>query len=163
MSEDLLKWKMQSLFKGIHPADAYREIERIKEKHGELTAKVLLSESANPECVFHKYFNWNNADAAEKFRLGQARDLLRNLQVHVISDGQPKQLRVYEVVSVKDGSGVFKNIETFSADDVDYVAQSVVKAITMYRDKLSNYEQFSTVVQHLNDAIEELSSIPVKE
>lgn len=161
MSDDLLKWKIPALFKGIQPADAYHEVERIKEKWGELTAKIILSEARDPNCVFHRYFNWNDEDAAEKFRLIQARDLLRHIEVHVISDGSPKRLRVYEVVRMQDNQGVYKNIETFSNDDIDYVAQSTAKSIKLYRDKLSNYDQFTSVVKHLDDAIEELSAVKV--
>lgn len=160
MSEDNLKWKIPSLFKGINPADAYNEIERIKEKHdGSVTAKILLAESRDPNSVFYRYFNWNDADAAEKFRLSQARDLLRNIEVHIIADGAPKHIRVYEVVKMENGNGVYKDIETLNSDDVDYIAQSTIKQISLYKTKLSNYEQFQTVVSHLNGAITELENI----
>lgn len=165
MSEDNLRWKMPALFKGISPIDAYNEIERIKTRHsGEITAKILLSESRNHKCVFHSYFNWNDEDAAEKFRLRQARDLLQNIQLHIIADGQPKTIRVFEVTKTDgNGKGVYKNIETLTPNDIEYIAVQALRALQTYRDKLSIYRQFESVIKHLDDAIIELNLLEVEQ
>jgi hypothetical protein len=161
MSEDNLRWKIESLFKGINIVDAYKEVERIKNKYGgEITSHILLNESRETENVFYPYFNWDDADAAEKYRLQQAGSLLRNIQVNIIADGSIKQLRVYEVVKNNEtGQGVYKNIETFSADDVDHVARMTLRQLIQFQDKLKHYSQFAIVTKHLNDAIEELQEI----
>lgn len=57
------------------------------------------------------------------------------------------------------GQGVYKNIETFSADDVDHVARVTLKQLIQFQDKLKHYSQFAIVTKHLNDAIEELQEI----
>lgn len=160
MSE--FQWKLSSLLKGIDPNLAFKEFERIKNANGgELTAKILLNASRSKDSVFHPYFNWNDADAAEKYRLRQAGDLIRNIQVHVITDGEPKNVRVYEVVKKTD-QGYYKNIESLTTDDIDYIRIQTVKALTSYRNKLSLYDQFKISVKHIDNAISELELVEQK-
>jgi hypothetical protein len=158
-----LNFRLKSLLKGIAPEKAYAEVERIRSEYGEITAKILLDVSRNKDSVFHDYFNWNDADAAEKYRLRQARDLLKNIQVNIVSDGEARNVRVYEIVKRKDGEGIYKNIETLTSDDVEYVRQQVVKALMSYRNKLATYDQFKLSVKHLDNAISELEVLATVE
>lgn len=156
-------WKMASLLRGVDADDAYREIERIKAKHnGELTAEILLKEARPVNSVLHHCFNWNDSDAAHRYRVNQARELLQNIQVSIVSDGEPRKVRVYEVVRRQEGKGVYKNIETMTSDDVEYIRVQVVKALTSYRNKLSVYDQFRLSVKHLDNAISELGVLEAK-
>lgn len=156
-------WKMASLLRGVDPKVAYEEVERIKNKYsGELTAEVLLKESRPVNAVLHSCFNWNDSDAAHRYRLGQAKELLQNIQVNVVSDGEAKKVRVYEVVKHQDGKGVYKNIETFTSDDMDFIRLQVMKSITNYRNKLSVYKEFQKAVKHLDNALSELEILEPK-
>lgn len=156
-------WKIASLLKGLDPDEAYKEIERIKAKNnGELTAEIILKEARPVNSVLHCCFNWNDSDAAHRYRLNQASELLRNIQVNVISDGEPKNVRVYEVVRRQEGKGVYKNIETLTSDDVEYIRIQCVKALTSYRNKLATYDEFRLSVKHLDNAISELEVMQLK-
>lgn len=58
---------------------AHDEFERIYNKYGELTQKALVDESRDKSAVLHECFEWNDAIAAEKYRLEQAGDMIRCL------------------------------------------------------------------------------------
>lgn len=157
MSNAEFNWKIASLLKGTDPKVAYDEIERIKQKHkGELTAEILLNESRPVNSVLHHCFNWNDSDAAHRYRLGQARDILKNITVNIISNGEPKNVRVYEVVKRVEGKGLYKNIESFTSEDVEYIRMQAIKSLTQYRNKLAAYDEFRLSLKHLDNAISEL-------
>ncbi len=57
-----------------------------------LTADVVLREAENARSPLHKFFDWNDRSAARKYRLDQARLILRSIVVyHVDNGGQTKQ------------------------------------------------------------------------
>lgn len=69
-----IKWAVKDIFK----ADAekvYNEINSIGEKY---TPKDVLEKArGNEDSELHKCFEWDDAIAGEKYRLQQARDVIR--------------------------------------------------------------------------------------
>src|SRR4051812_35266483 len=49
----------------------------IREKRGTLTPEVVVEEAADPSHPLHHRFEWNDDEAARKYRLLQAASLLR--------------------------------------------------------------------------------------
>src|ERR1700680_1931431 len=49
--------------------------------NGHLTPKAVVSEARNNRSVLHRHFEWDDAVAAEAFRLDQARTLIRSIRV----------------------------------------------------------------------------------
>lgn len=47
--------------------------------HGIVTPKEVLNKARNKRSPVHKYFDWDDSSAAEKYRLDQARALIRCL------------------------------------------------------------------------------------
>jgi hypothetical protein len=84
-------WKLASLAKGIDVQDAVTELDRIKSIYGSLTPENVLNASRLETAVLYKLFNWDDAKAAEHYRLQQARTILNNIEVKVISNGQPNK------------------------------------------------------------------------
>lgn len=86
---------------------AGREFERIEKEKGEVTAENLLDSSREENAPMHPCFEWNDSVAAEKFRLGEAREIIGSLvRVFVeIETEQPKQQRAYVNVNPDVGFG----------------------------------------------------------
>lgn len=63
----------------VPPNVAAAEVERIQTTNGVLTASALVEESEDPNAPCHKEFDWNDRRAAHKYRLVQARKLIRDL------------------------------------------------------------------------------------
>lgn len=51
-----------------------------------LTPQAVVKAATNPNNVLHGLFEWNDAVAAEQYRLDQARQLIRVYQVDVITE-----------------------------------------------------------------------------
>jgi hypothetical protein len=98
----------------------------------------------------HPIFEWDDNKAAYNYRLQQARNLLNNIQMTVISDGEPKELSVFEVTSVSDG---YKSIDTFTPDDIEYIKKNITKELTYLKSKLSLYKEFDKAKAYIVKAI----------
>ena len=77
-----------------------KELETIRHKHdGLLRAEDVVEFARNPRTVLHTKFTWDNTEAAERFRLMQARQVIR---VHVkIYPREKQKVRAY-VSMLKD-------------------------------------------------------------
>lgn len=72
------KWKIP----GIVPVDAQtagEEIERIYNRDGFVDPAVLVMESKEESAPLHKCFEWNDTEAAKKYRITQAKEIVRSI------------------------------------------------------------------------------------
>lgn len=56
---------------------------------GELTPKDVLDDARHDNSPLHSFFEWNDGDAAEQYRLQQARGLIRSVVAIYVSEEQP--------------------------------------------------------------------------
>lgn len=77
---------------GEHP-DANivgQHIEMLREKfRGELTPKDILDDARNDNSPLHSFFEWDDGEAAEAYRLQQARGLIRAVVAVYVHDDRP--------------------------------------------------------------------------
>lgn len=88
--------------KKADPQKIGEELTRIAESGGgRLTPRSVVKAAENPRSVLHKHFEWDDAKAANAFRLDQARGIIRVVQVED-EDADPQRA----FLSVSDGKGV---------------------------------------------------------
>lgn len=74
----------------VDPEEAAAELQRIQLERGKLTPDVVLEEASHEGSLFHDLFLWDDSEAAHRYRLTQARQLVRSLRV-VIREGDPSE------------------------------------------------------------------------
>lgn len=83
------------------------ELTRIHEQHGNITPGIVLSEATDPSAPLHPCFDWNDASAADKYRIQQARHLIR--AVHVVTDeGEDAGCMFVNVTSADDQAAGYR-------------------------------------------------------
>lgn len=152
-------WKIPGFAKNIDIDLAIQEMERIEALYGSLTPQNILDASRPQNALFNSLFQWDDTIAAEHYRLQQARTILNNIEVSVISDGQPKQISVYEVIKQPSIPGIYKSINSMNVNDIDFIKTRTLKELTILKDKLSVYKEFSKITSTLNQAIQDLNII----
>lgn len=152
------QWKIESLAKGIDPDNAQRELERIEEVYGCLTPENVVKASQAKNAVLHSLFEWHNDVAAHQYRLQQARTLLNNIHVEIITDGLPINVPVYEVVPTDKGKS-YKHISSLSISEVEYVRKQTLISLRQMKDKLKMYNQFEKIVDGIINLIKELETV----
>lgn len=149
------EWKMKSFAKGIDPDAAVIELERIENLFGSLTPENILKASEDTEALLHPLFEWDNTKAAEMYRMSQARSIINNVEIVVISDGQSRNISVYEIVSVGEHRA-YKHIDTLTENEVEQVKRTTLRELNNLKSKLSIYKEFTTTVKHIDKAIESI-------
>ena len=77
---------------GYYKADAQKVADEIGDE--KITPQEILEKARDEDSELHKCFEWNDSIAAEKYRLEQARNILRML-VYEGKSKEEKPLRLY--------------------------------------------------------------------
>ena len=73
-----------------------KELKRLATKcRGLLTPECVVHAAALPQSPLHNAFTWDDSEAAEQYRLWQARQLIRTTVQYVNIQGQPRAMRVF--------------------------------------------------------------------
>jgi hypothetical protein len=103
------------------PADVVGGVlEEIEARDGAVTKEAFLEESRPEDAPTHRMFEWDDAKAAEKYRLVQSKNIINNLKVVIQkNDEEPMALKAF--VNVSSGSqfssGRYIRVEAAIADD----------------------------------------------
>lgn len=78
----------------IDPEVASKELMRLATKHKALTPRIVLEAARDPANPLHAAFDWDDQEAAEKWRLHQARALIRSVRV-VVEERETRPMFVH--------------------------------------------------------------------
>jgi len=98
-----------------------KELEKLEQKYnGMLSPNDIIREAVSERSPLHDWFDWQDAEAGEKWRIHQARLLLNSIKVIVQFEGGTKTYRKYLNVTVNTGTESKKDLQRF------YVSTSTV-------------------------------------
>ena len=104
-----------------HSGDAqkcYDECQTLKE----VTPENVLNKARDEETELHKCFEWDNAIAGEKYRLIQARDIIRHFVIvapEESKDEEPVKVRSYQITTARN---VYAPTKVFLQKPDEYAA-----------------------------------------
>ena len=145
------KWKLAGLGKGVDVALVVEELTRLQKVNRILTPEVVVRAAEDNNSILHKLFEWDDNKAAYNWRLQQARTILNNIEVTIITDGEPREIAVFEVTTRSEG---YKSVDTFTNGDVDFVRASILRQLNTMKSKLKTYKEFDKVLFYIDKAIE---------
>lgn len=119
------------------------------------TAK-LVELAKNPKCEIHKYFDWDDKEAAHKYRIIQARQMINALYVESESGNR---IRAYENVYLEEtGKREYIDIDRISEveDLFEQVVQSAFRELKYWKLKYQQYKE------HFSDVFEVIDKLDVK-
>ena len=79
------------------------ELERIRSVNGQLKPRDVVDEARPKTSPIHGAFEWNNKTAGEKYRIHQARNLIRAVRVVVDEDEGEESITVPAFVHIDKG------------------------------------------------------------
>ena len=152
------QWKIPSLAKNIPVDSAVEEFKRVEVKYGAITPENIVDAARPKSAILHPAFEWDDNRAAEQYRLQQARNVINNVEVKIISDSEERTLSVYEIVTVKDDGRQYKHIETFTINDIEQIKNATIESLKQLTHKLKIYKEFDKVIDLLQEAVNILSN-----
>lgn len=88
-----ITWRLDGQFKG-DAAKCYEECETLNEA----TPANVLALAMDENTELHKCFEWDDSAAAQKYRLGQARDIIRSFVI-VREDKKDEPIRAFQITT----------------------------------------------------------------
>lgn len=146
MVQTIIKWSINGIFK----ADASKCYEEIREIGDEVKPEQVLDKAKDSNSELHKCFDWNDTSAAEKYRLIQARDVIRHLIVVKHDDEderEPVQFRVMLKNERTQESG-YKQTIVMVKDDDEYK-----KLLNQAYAELHSFKQKYSCLSELADIL----------
>jgi hypothetical protein len=135
--------------------NATEELEHIREiNDGILRPEAVVDFAADPETALHAHFTWDDTEAAHKYRLWQAREIIR-VQVQV-TDASVGPVRMYvSLMDDRKGSGGgYRTIDDVMASSV-YRSQLLDQArrdMDRFSAKYGQLEQLAQVLKAMRKA-----------
>lgn len=116
-----------------------KELEQL-EILGEITPKEVVEFARNnPKSELYKCFDWDDAEAGEKWRLSQASSVICSISIKIKEEPEVKQKVYFNVRSSESGTKKFKNIKDVLENDDEY-KQLVNKATNELNNCKEKYE-----------------------
>lgn len=141
-----------------------RELERIKEENGGLLKQEDVVDFArDPSTALHGRFTWDDTEAAHRWRLAQAAQIIR-LVINVVEEDAPPVRAFVSLTTdrVKGGAG-YRSIQDVlqDADMTEQLVQDALSDLAAIRHK---YKSLTALVKVWN-AIDEvtLKAVPMEE
>jgi hypothetical protein len=100
-------------------------LQRIYERHGMVTASLVLDEARPESSDIHEVFEWDDAKAGHEFRLIQARTYIREVKIEVSG----KQERLIHVPSITKGEGKYQT-ESVVVENPDEFERALDAAVS---------------------------------
>lgn len=139
------QWKLNNMYR-VDAQVAGEEIERIGEKYGEIQPEHLVDESRDEAAPMHKCFEWDDAVAAEEYRLHQARRVIGHLVVvaetRTATPAHPTRAFVRVQNDYKPISVVVK--------DKDLTTEMLERALLDLRAFRAKYQSLSSLAKVFN-------------
>ena len=143
------------------------KIEKLKKDKGIISPEILLNDAKNQKSYLHRFFDWSNDSAAEKWRKQQARALINHIKVVIIKDKINRP--AFESLKIKietKTKGEEKDERAYvSCEEVDkdlYLRDQIfrrgIQDLRLWIDKYRHYKEFKSVVLSIQAEIKGLET-----
>lgn len=130
-------------------------LERL-EREGRLSAENVLAEAADPASPLHGHFTWDNDEAGKRYRLIEARTLIRRVRIEVIHRDMP--LDVVRFVHDPADPGIYRDITHIRRSEEDVARRVMILELTRLARAAKRARSVAAVLGALSD-IEEIIRI----
>lgn len=145
----IYKWKISKY--NVDAQQAGEELERIRNKYGELSPADIVQESISVNSVLHSCFEWQDNIAAQKYRERQAQDLIRNIVVEAVVDKEVNPpIRAF--VSIQGDYKPIQEVVTVE-DRRKELLQNALKELESFKTKYSQLYELSELFEAIDNTL----------
>jgi len=141
-------------------------ITHLSEKKGYVTPKMVVDDARNPNSPLHNYFDWDDKEAAEKWRIEQAQYLIRHIVVTVMDEKKPEIRHFYSITPTSDmgkikESKVYVTLNTIMSD-TEKRAEVIAYALRELNGWMERYRQYSELESLIKTMEIQVKKVKVK-
>ena len=126
-------------------------IKKLEKKHGEVTREIFLDSARSEKSAMHCLFEWDDAKAAEKYRLQQAQVIICSIQVTVHSEDKPPII-TRAFVHDREVSSGYLNIERAMSeeDKRERIIEDARKEALWFKSKYEHLLELAEVIEAID-------------
>jgi len=137
-------------------------IKALADKHGGITPEIVLADARKKSSPLHKHFVWDDTQAAEKYRLVQAAELIRRIKVtYEYAPEKIVSVRAYHAIAPQhgeegeddNGRAVYVTLATALESYHDQLMEQCRRDMAAFRQKYAALQQ----VSHIVEAMEQIA------
>lgn len=133
-----------------------------KENGGVIKVTDVLAEARKEDSVLHKYFEWDDTEAAEKYRREQARALIQRCRIQLV-ETEPVQIRAFvSLPNDREHGGGYRLMSEVVSDDTlkAELVRDIQLTISRWTQKLHLLDQdLATLLVQIEERV---SAKPIK-
>lgn len=124
-------------------ADLRSELMAVRKEYGTLTPANVVEAARDEDHPLHGRFEWDDAVAGEKYRLDQARKLIRVVrEAYTDAAGRPGDVRTFHAIPRAEGGMAYEPLDEIVHDDI--ASQILLKSMEReWRQLKARYERFA--------------------
>lgn len=151
------QWR-QPIYPKVSAQDAGEHIEELRNQHGEVTAQMLVDDARPEDAVLHPCYEWDDAKAANKYRLHQSKQVMSNLMIISLSDNQPiNPTRGFVNITARNEKASYQPLEIALSDD-EMKYQVLKNAASEFKAYLRKYKDLIDVSKLVKGILSEMSA-----
>jgi len=155
----LVKWR-EGYPSTIDAKVAYQEIEKLRLKgEGAVTPEAVIDAASKKRNPLHPAFDWNDATAAESYRMAQARGILRSIVV-IRKESPKRPSRVYEIERIpatesEPNQTVYRTMEDILRDPVTRadLLQRALRDLVSCQKKYGQLKELAMIFRAVEEAL----------
>lgn len=138
------------------------ELEKIASQYnGLLNPRQVVEAASDPDHALHPYFEWDDGEAADAYRLAQARALIRRVKITVVRKDEATRKVTMTVVrgrqsrpSMRNAEGGYEAIDDIISDTMkrEEMLASVLAELQSYRRRYDSLVELKAVWHAIDDA-----------
>jgi len=131
------------------------ELKRIENEHGKAEPEVVVAVAEDPDNPLHDYFTWDDAEAARKQRLSEARRLTRSVVVKEVDGNEPDNpTRAFVHVSDDDGKGYQSTtVAMRDQDKREQILERARRDLKRFRERYGHLEEFAELIDLIDNKV----------
>lgn len=142
-------WKSGAIGKirEVSAVKAGKIIDRLG-KTGNATPKAIVDEARPVNSDIHNWFEWNDSDAAEKYREDQARDMVQQIVIITEINDNPVECRAFVTVIENETRQYSPIVQALSQPELrDQVIDAVATEISRLKNKLFIFKGLEEAIE----------------
>lgn len=135
--------------KGLYHADAQKVADEIMSIGDDATPHQIVEKATDKSTELHKCFTWDNAEAADKWRLHQARHIVTCLVIH--QERKPQDMLEIRVFYKNDDGGYKPSAHIFTqADEHAKLLQTAYAELAAFKRKYAGLQELDYILHLIN-------------
>jgi len=150
------------------PGTLEYHLQQVADQYGRLTGKIVVQAATDPEHPLHNRLTWDDAVAGAKYRVHEARNLIRSVKVSVVTGtGRRTNVRAYVRTRDDQGSSYVPTRRVAESPIMREIVLAEMRADwRSFKERYLHYEEFFKMIAddldaHVADPVEEVDGIPL--